>query len=385
MENFTFYNPVKLIFGKDSLDQIGIEAKNYGSKALVIIGKNSVKKSGVYARVISLLNMQGVSNVCFQGVKSNPTFEDADEAVKIAIENEVDMIIALGGGSVLDTSKAVSMGFYSKHSVWDFYSKKQMPEKALPLLTILTLAATGSEMNNVTVLQDTKSGVKSGFSSSILFPKVSILDPTLTFSVPANYTAFGVVDLISHCLESFFGKGNSQLSDYYIASIIKLAIEYGEKVKQEPENYENRANIMWLATNALNGSLMTGKTGGEWGCHALEHTLSVLFDIPHGAGLSIVFPAWMKFFGVELKERLEFLSKNVFDIEEKDSENGKIFISKLEAFFSSINSPVRLEEVNITKKDKDKILENFKLNKAGGSVFKLDSKQHEEILNLMWK
>lgn len=384
MENFTFYNPVKLIFGKDTVDQIGIETKVYGNKALVIIGKNSVKKSGLYARIISLLNMQGINSVCYEGIKSNPTFEDADNAIQLAKSENVDVIIALGGGSVLDTAKAVSMGYFANHSVWDFYTRKQKPTNALPLITILTLAATGSEMNSVTVLQDTKGGIKSGFSSPLLFPKVSILDPTLTYSVPANYTAYGVIDLISHCLESFFGKGNSPLSDHYIASIIKLAIVYGKKVQEEPANYNNRANIMWLATNALNGSLMTGKAGGEWGCHALEHTLSVLYDIPHGAGLSIVFPAWMKYFSVKLKDRLEFLAKNVFDINAENSNNGEIFINKLEEFFTSLLAPIRLKDANISEIEESTILSNFKLTNASGSVFTLKKEEHKGILDLMW-
>ena len=303
MENFIYYNPTRIIFGKNEVERIGIEAGLYGKKALIVIGRGSAKKSGLYARIVSNLNMHGIKSVTYEGVKSNPLFEDADEAVALAKSEMVDMIIAVGGGSVIDTAKAIAMGFYVEHSVWDFYLQKAKPEKALPLINILTLAATGTEMNSSTVLQDTAAGMKKGFSSPHLFPKISILDPTLTYSVPSNYTSYGVADLISHCLEVYFGKSESALSDYYVASILKLACKYAPIVKSTPDNYDARANIMWLATNALNGSLVNGKGSGDWGSHLVEHSLSVLYDIPHGAGLSIVFPAWMKHFSNRFNDK----------------------------------------------------------------------------------
>lgn len=385
MENFSYYNPTKIIFGKNEVDRIGSEAKGIGSKAIILIGRGSAKKSGLYARVISSLNMYGIKSVTYEGIKSNPTFEDADEAVTYAKEFGADLVIAVGGGSVIDSAKAVAMGFYVDHSVWDFYLQKAKPEKALPLINILTLAATGTEMNSSTVLQDTKGGMKKGFSSPHIFPKLSILDPTLTYSVSAGYTAYGIADLIAHCLEVYFGKSESPLSDYYIASILKLATVYGPKVMENPEDYDARANIMWLATNALNGSLVNGKGNGDWGSHLFEHTLSVLFDIAHGAGLSIVFPAWMKHFSPQFESKLAFLGKMVFDINEgTEKEQASAFIIKLEEFYKSINTPIRLSEVNITSVDKDRILENLKLNNASGRVYTMCAQDHEMILEKMW-
>jgi alcohol dehydrogenase YqhD (iron-dependent ADH family) len=279
MENFTYYNPTKIIFGHNEVEKIGAESANYGTRALILTGKASVKKSGLYDRVIAILKEHQVSTVTYEGIKSNPVYEDADAAVKMAKEQGVDMIIAIGGGSVIDTAKAVAIGYYADHSVWDFYLQKAKPQKALPLLNILTLAATGTEMNSSTVIQDTANGMKRGYGSPLLFPKVSILDPDLTFSVPADYTAYGIADLISHCLEVYFGKGESSLSDHYIASIIKLATEYAPKVLSNPSDYDARANIMWLATNALNGTLTPGKGFGDWGSHGYEHSLSVLYDV----------------------------------------------------------------------------------------------------------
>lgn len=385
MENFSFYNPTKIIFGKNEVEKIGTEASQFGKKALVLIGKGSAKKSGLYARVISMLNMYSIRSVTYEGIKSNPNFEDADEAVQYAKEFGAEMVIAIGGGSVIDTAKAVAMGYYVEHSVWDFYLQKAKAEKALPILNILTLAATGTEMNSSTVLQNTEDGMKKGYSAPCLFPKVSILDPTLSFSVPADYTAYGIADLISHCLEVYFGKGDAPLSDHYVASIIKLATHYGPKVLENPDDYDARANIMWLATNALNGTLVNGKGNGDWGSHLFEHTLSVLFDVAHGAGLSIVFPAWLKHFESKFESKLAFLGKMVFDVHEGDQQHqAKQFIIKLEEFYTKINTPIRLSNVNIDLSKKDDILENLKLNKVTGRVYSMTTEDHESILEKMW-
>jgi len=386
MENFQYYNPTKILFGKEVIDHLCTEASVYGKKALIIIGQGSVKKNGLYARVLSLMNIYGLEHVTFEGVKSNPIYQDADEAVKLAKDNQVDMIIAIGGGSVIDTAKAVAMGFYADHSVWDFYMQTaSKPTQALPLLNILTLAATGTEMNSSTVLQDTNSGMKKGYGAPCLFPKVSFLDPTYTESVPLNYTAYGVADLISHALEQFFGKGNAPLSDLYTASVIKLGIDYGQKIMTDPNNYEYRSQIMWLATNALNGTLKAGKNSGDWGVHGLEHSLSVLYDIPHGAGLSIVYPAWLKYHQNTIQTKLAFLAKHVFEISEEDDVlAGNIFITKLEDFFSQIDTPVRLSQVAVLANDKSKIIANMKLNKVSGAVYALGENEYEQILDLMW-
>lgn len=386
MENFQYYNPTKILFGKDVVDQLCNEAELYGNKALIIIGQGSVKRNGLYARVLSLLNICGMHHVTYEGIKSNPIIQDAEEATKLAKAENVDMIIAIGGGSVIDTAKAVSMGFFVDHRVWDFYLQKSArPTQALPLINILTLAATGTEMNSATVLQDDASGMKKGYSAPCLFPKVSFLDPSYTLSVPLNYTAYGIADLISHSLEQFFGKGDSPLSDLYTASVIKLAIEYGEKLMNEPNNFEYRSQIMWLATNALNGTLKAGKNSGDWGVHGLEHTLSVLYDIPHGAGLSIVYPAWLKFHQPKINNKLAFLAKEAFGVAEKDEDKAAgIFIEELEKFFKTLNTPTRLQEAEILKSDAKKIIDNFKLNKVSGSVYSLDEKSYDGILDLMW-
>lgn len=385
MENFIFQNPVKIHFGKNCWHQIGQEAKLSGSKALIITGKSSSEKSGMLEKTKELLKEQGIHSVVFKGVLSNPRCEDADEAIRLARQEQVNMIVALGGGSVIDTAKAVCIGFFSEHPVFDFYMQKAIPQQALPLYTILTLAATGSEMNQYSVLQDTKNGIKRSCTSVLLYPKVSFLDPELTYSVPMNYTAYGMVDLIAHALEIYFGKGTSALSDHYTASIIRVAIQQAELLKKDPNDYEARAQVMWLASNALNNYLGTGKGGGDWGSHAVEHVLSVLYDIPHGAGLSIVFPAWLKHFGLQVPERLAFLAKEIFSIPEKDhTKAATLFIAAMEEFFTSIGSPTRLSQAGIHQDKKEEIRACLLKNKSSGGVFKMNEQDYEALLQLMF-
>lgn len=385
MENFTYQNPTKLVFGKDVVDQVGKESIQYGKKALVLIGKGSVKSSGLYDRVITHLEANGISYITYEGIKSNPLYTNADEAVAMAKGFKAEMIIAIGGGSVIDSAKAVAMGYYVNHSVWDFYLQKTKPVKALPIIAVLTLAATGTEMNPFTVLQNNEEQSKRGFGHELLYPKVSFLDPVLTFSVPQSYTSYGVADLIAHSLETFFGQGDAPLSDHSIASIIRLAIKYGKIVYDDPLDYDARANIMWLATNALNGTLALGKQNGDWACHAIEHSLSALFDIAHGAGLSIVFPAWMKHNQKYLQSRLAFLAKYVFDVnEDNEAVAAYEFIHKLEEFFTSIGTPIRLQEAEIDEEQKEKIVENLNRYKATGQHIKLDESAREKIVDLMY-
>ncbi len=386
MENFKYYNPTKVILGKDVLDQLCTEVGIYGKKALLVIGKGSVKTSGLYARVVSLMNINGINHFTYEGIKANPLYQDADKAVALAKAKEVDMIIAIGGGSVIDTAKAIAMGFYVNHSVWDFYLQKAAkPTQALPLFTILTIAATGTEMNSGTVLQNNETGMKLGYSAPGLFPKVSFLDPSLTLTVPPNQTAYGVSDLISHALEQFFGKGDAPLSDLYTAAVIKLAVKYGVQAVENPTNYEAREQIMWLATNALNGTLKAGKNAGDWGVHDYEHTLSVLYDIAHGAGLSILYPAWLKHHQPIINSKLAFLAKEVFCIDDSEQTTAaNLFIQKLEDFYTQIGTPTKLSQVNILPTEKIKILDNLKSNNVNGSVYKLTEVDYEAILDLMW-
>jgi alcohol dehydrogenase YqhD (iron-dependent ADH family) len=380
MENFSYYNPTKVLFGQGVVSKLGKEAIKYGDKALILIGKGSVKKNGILDSVIAQLEGMGIRYTLYEGIKSNPIYEDADRAVQLSKEFEAEMIVAVGGGSVLDSAKAIAVGHYVNHSVWEFYNgKAPRAQAALPILAVLTLAATGSEMNAYSVIQNDALKIKASFGSALVYPKVSFLDPTYTQSVGADYTAYGVADLISHSLEAYFDLSDAPLSDYMVADIIKLAMIYGKKAVFEPNNYDARANVMWIATMALNGSLDAGKRGGDWGVHAIEHSLSVLFDIAHGAGLSIVYPAWLKYQQAKIQSKLDFLAERILG----EGKKGADFIYALESFYTEIKTPIRLSQAGIGADKHKSIFENLQLTKASGSFFKLEEADYQGIIQLM--
>jgi alcohol dehydrogenase YqhD (iron-dependent ADH family) len=380
MKNFTSSNPTKLLFGKGVVSKLGSFSKKLGSKALIIIGKGSVKHNGILDAVTEQLQLVGTDYILFEGIKSNPIFQDVDACISVAREFHADQIIAVGGGSVIDSAKAVAVGFFHDGSVWDICSGSIRATQALPILCVLTLAATGTEMNMFSVIQNDETGQKLGWGSDLVYPKVSFLDPEFTFSVPKTYTSYGVSDLIAHTFEQYFEPTSSPLSDHLATDIIKLAFEYGKQVIDNPNDYESRSNILWLATVALNGSLSAGKQGGDWGVHGFEHSLSVLFDIPHGAGLSIIYPAWLKNYFLEIESKLDFMAQRVLG----EGKKAQDFIVAYEAFCESIDSPIRLSQVNIKSDQENKIVENLMANKVSGAFFQQNKDTYHKMLEMMW-
>jgi len=380
MKNFTSNNPTKLFFGKGVVSKLGSFSKKLGKKAIIMIGKGSVKHNGILDAVTKQLISVGTEYVLFEGIKSNPIFQDVDACVSIAREFQADQIIAIGGGSVIDSAKAVAVGFFHDGTVWDICSGGIKAKEALPILCVLTLAATGTEMNMFSVIQNDETGQKLGWGSDLVYPKVSFLDPEFTFSVPKTYTSYGVSDLIAHTFEQYFEPTSSPLSDHLATDIIKLAFEYGKQVIDNPNDYEARSNILWLATVALNGSLSAGKQGGDWGVHGFEHSLSVLYDIPHGAGLSIIYPAWMKNYFLEIESKLDFMAQRVLG----EGKKAQDFIAAYESFSKSIDSPTRLAHVDIKADQVDKIVENLITNKVSGAFFEQNEETYHKMLGLMW-
>lgn len=382
MENFEYHNPVKLIFGKNVIDQI--EKELHWKRAVILIGKGSVKRNGLYARILSILNMTGLEHLTIEGISANPLYEDADRAVHSAKEFGAEAVIAIGGGSVIDTAKAVSVGYFAGHSVWDFYLKKAIPQQALPVINILTMAACGTEMNNCSVLQDSAAGLKKSFSSTLLFPKVSFLDPSFTLTLPANYTAYGIANLISRCLEHYFTPGDAPLADHTAAAMIKLAIEHGYKAMINLEDYDARANLMWLSVNTLNGSLSAGKRPVTRDCLLIERSLSVLYNVRHGAGLSVIYPAWLKHNIETQTSKFEFLARQVFNITSVGNTAATEFISQLQQFFAAIRTPLTLSELNILPNEKPRIIENIRLNAGYNNGDTFAKNDVEAILDGMW-
>ncbi len=378
IENFIAYNPVRLHFGKGVTDTLGETVRQYGKKVLLVYGKGSVKKYGYYDKVLGQLVRAGLSVREYHGIKPNPVVEDVRKAIALGKANKVEVIVALGGGSVIDSAKIISIGIANDVDPWQFMMWQTMPQKAVPLVNVLTLAATGTEMNAAAVLQNPETGKKVGFVHPLLFPKDAFLDPSFTTTVPKNYTAYGIVDLIAHALEAFFGGGEPSVIDRMTLDIIKDTMEWGPKLMNDLQNVNLRANIMLNATLALNGLTSYGKTGGDWGVHAVGHELSFLYDMPHGATLSIAYPAWLRLQSERIPKRIQKLGEGLFGISDMEQT-----IEKLEAFFTSIDSPIRITEAGIDASKKEDILQQMNKNQASGMVHNLNDEDRKQLVTWM--
>lgn len=381
MENFIAYNPTKIHFGKDVVGQLGEAASRLGKKALLVYGRGSVMRNGSYRDTKAQLDRSGIEVAEYSGIKPNPVVEDVDKAASLGTEHKVDMVVAVGGGSVIDSAKIIAICISGKCRGWDIIKGLREPERALPIITVLTLAATGSEMNAVAVVQNNQTMEKFGYRNPLMFPAHSFLDPAYTCSVPPDQTGYGIVDLVAHVLEIYFGQGDASLSDRFAASIILETMEYGPQLLQKPDDYLLRARIMWAATNALNDLVLYGRLNGDWTSHALGHQLSLLYDTAHGASLSIVLPAWMKHLKPRIGHRLEKLGQDLFG----DPSAGRT-IERLEDFFTRVQCPVRLKEIGISPDHKDEILALMNKNKCNGKNPDnlLNELDREQILDLMF-
>ncbi len=376
MENFVAYNPTKVHFGKGVVQTLGKTAKASGSKILLIYGKGSVVRNGIYAQVRQQLADAHLTVVEYSGIKANPVVEDANEVIKLGIENNVDVIVAIGGGSVIDTAKIASLAIEQKFDAWDVVTGKVEPTVNVPLIAVLTLAATGTEMNANAVIQNHKTKQKMGFRNILAYPLHSFLDPEYTYSVPREQTTNGIVDLIAHCFETYFGKGDAPLSDKFVVAIVDDIMKIATNVLDHPNDYEYRARMMWDSTCALNGMNEWGKSYSDWGTHSLGHVLSLLFDIAHGASLSIMYPAWLRLQSERIPERIAQLGQQLFGVTTPEQT-----IDEVEKFFKSISSPIRLSEIGISENQKGEIIENMKHNKCSGMLHQLNDEDYKKIVD----
>ncbi|OIK10287.1 NADH-dependent alcohol dehydrogenase [Bacillus sp. MUM 116] len=350
MENFIFLNPTKLIFGKGQLEQLKNEVPNHGRKILLVYGGGSIKRSGLYDQVIETLKEINCEIFELPGVEPNPRISTARKGVEICKQEGIEFLLAVGGGSVIDCTKLIAAGAKYDGDAWDLVTKKVIARDALPFGTVLTLAATGSEMNSGSVITNWETKEKYGWGSPATFPKFSILDPVNTYTVPRNQTVYGIVDMMSHTLEHYFHlEENTDFQDRMCESLLLTVMETGPKLLSDLENYEYRATILYCGTMALNGILNMGYRG-DWATHNLEHAVSAVYDIPHGGGLAILFPNWMRH-NLDVKpERFKQLAVRVFgvDPERKSAEEaGLEGIQKLRDFWNSIGAPSRLADYQI--------------------------------------
>lgn len=344
MNDFTYYNPTKIEFGKGKEKNIGTYIKEAGfNTVLLVYGTGSIKKSSLYDDTITSLKNADISYEELDGVVSNPLLSRVHDGIKIAKEKNIQAILGVGGGSVADSVKAIAAGAKYDGDVWDFFIQKAQVKEALPVFTVMTLAATASEMNGNSVVMNDKTKQKYSVSSVLLNPVVSVINPQLMATVSKEYLAYSAVDAIAHSIEVYFtASSHPKFNSRIVESIIKTIIQTTEILINNPDDYDARGEFAWTATQALNGLTSAGTLGGTFPNHLIEHALSALYNIAHGAGLSVVIPAWMKWYKEQNLPQFERFSKEVFGLEGADAG-----INALESWFEKIGAPITLEQAGI--------------------------------------
>jgi len=352
---FEFENPTRIVFGAGSLSRLGEIVAQYGKRALVVTGGGSVKRNGSFERVAKSLTDAGVAIFECSGVEPNPKISSVRRGAATARENACDVIVALGGGSTMDASKAIAAAVLYEGDPWDMIYHGQpdphIPTEALPLITVPTLAATGSETNCGAVISNAETTEKSFMHAGCLFPKVALMDPELTTSVPKDQTAYGVCDLITHVTESYLNAADATpLQDRISEGVILTAMEYGPKAIADGSDIEARAQIQWAASVALIGWTQAGAGSAGFPVHMIEHTVSAFHDITHAAGLAIINPSWMRFAAKANTRKFVQFAERIFDLKAKgpdDMDCALAGIDRFEAFLKSIGCPTRFSELGI--------------------------------------
>lgn len=355
MNNFIYDIPVRVYFGENQLCHLGEELSKYGKRVLLTYGGGSIKRSGLYDAVTEEIKNAGLELYELSGIAPNPRIDSVRDGARMCKEHNIDVLLAVGGGSTLDATKWMAAGACVEHDPWDFFSKWAPVEKALPVVTILTLAATGSEMDSGGVISNPETQDKIGRLADPLLPKASFLDPTLTYSVSPYQTACGAADMMSHIMEVYFNmEPDLYMLDCFMEGMMKTIIKYAPIAMQEPDNYEARANLMWTSSWAINGFVNGGKQQA-WSCHPMEHELSAIYDITHGLGLAILTPRWMEYCLDEttVSKYVQF-GVNVFGIDAnlEPMDIAKQSIEKLSAFFfDTLGLDNTFTKVGIEEKD----------------------------------
>ncbi|NCB56357.1 MAG: iron-containing alcohol dehydrogenase [Gammaproteobacteria bacterium] len=355
MESFAYHNPTVLDFGKDKEKQIGQHLATHGvKKVLVTFGSDRIKKDGLFDAVTASLQANQIEFVEFGGIVSNPLLSKVYEGIDVARAHQVDAVLSVGGGSVLDSSKAIAAGVMYDGDVWDLFLGKSPINTALPIFDILTLAATGSEMNCGAVVTNETTKEKFAINAPALFPKVSVVDPVLMQTVSKDYLVYSAADIIAHSIEGYFTAAvQPHFQSRLVEAIIKTVIETTEILIEDPLNYGARAEFAWASTQALNGLIYSGTAGFSYPNHMIEHSLSALYNVPHGAGLSVVMPAWMKWYHTKNPQQFERFAREIFG--KSTALEG---IEALENWFNKVGTPTRLSQFNIASSELPVILEN---------------------------
>lgn len=388
MRQFTWYNPTKLYFGKNQIIKLHDELKKYHN-VLLVYGGGSIKKNGLYDQVIAILKDEKKSYLELSGVEPNPKIDKVREGIKIVKDNGIDLILAIGGGSVIDTAKAIAVGAKTKYDILDLLLNNYVEKEGVAIGTILTLSATGSEMNPRSVISDEDKKLKLGLGNwevDATYPKFSICDPTHTLSVPKRHTINGIIDIISHVLEQYFSRNvNSILGDKIAEVILQTMIEIGPKLVKDLKNYELRETMMICGTLAWNGLIRGLNNHGDWSCHQMEHALSAIYDIPHGEGLAIVIPRWMRYCAEKDPSKFVKFAKNIFNVKEENKSPLEIAyegINLFEQFLESLGAPKDMKYYNIFEYDIETLVDRTMLGREYiGRYVSLESDDVKEILS----
>ncbi len=348
MKNFSYHNPTRIEFGTGKEENIGKYISEYGvSKVLIVYGSERIKQTGLFDKVAKSLTDNGISFEALGGVQSNPLLSKVYEGVELAKTKGVEAVLAVGGGSVLDSAKSIAAGAVYEGDVWDFFTYKAVPNNALKIFDIMTLAATGSEMNNFAVVTKDETKEKFSLAGAATYPTVSVINPELQATVTNEYLAYSASDIFAHSLDMYLSA--TYLPEYmagYVENILKTVMRTTEILLKDAADYEARAEFAWAATQALNFTTFCGVENNRYDTHFLEHTLSAEYNIAHGAGLSIIMPAWMKWQKEFLPERFTRFAKNMFNVEGADAG-----IEDLKQWYSKIGAPVTLKEGKIPEED----------------------------------
>ena len=387
MNNFSFLSPTEFIFGKNTVKKTGQRIKEYGGKKVLLhYGGQSAVKNGLLAEVEENLKNEFVEYVKLGGVQSNPVDTMVYKGIELCRKEQVNFILAIGGGSVIDSAKAIAAGVPYAGDFWNFFEKTVTINRALPLATILTIAAAGSEGSQSMVITKEKEGLKRGVGSPHIRPVFSIMDPELTFSLPPDQTAFGIADMMAHVMERYFTQTQGvDLTDRLCEAVLLSIIHEASVVMREPRNYEARANLMWAGTLAHNGICGTGRDE-DWASHSLEHELSALYGVAHGAGLAVIIPAWMQYVYTSGMDRFVQFAVRVWGIE-LTGDKKEIALKGIHAlrnFFSSLGLPINFSQLGAKACDIDRLIDTLKINTGGrfGTFRQLDMTDARAIYDI---
>lgn len=349
MLNFEYDNKTKIVFGKDTENQVGELTKQYGKKVLLHYGGGSIKKYGLYDKIVESLQKENIEYVELGGVVPNPRLSKVREGIELCRKENVDFILAVGGGSVIDSAKAIAVGATSKDDIWEYFIMNKEIKNVLPIGVVLTIPAAGSESSTGTVITNEDGLLKRSFGHPTMRPVFSILNPELTYTLPNYQTAAGAVDMIGHVIERYItNTDNVELTDRLCESVMRTVVSNASKAIAANNDYASRAELMWAGALAHNGLIGTGREA-DWASHGIEHELSAIYDLTHGAGLSIIYPAWMKYVYKNDLNRFALFAHKVFDVENSNDTESMALegIRKLEEFYKSIEMPIRMIHAEI--------------------------------------